>query len=88
MRGAQRKRHREGTALPQGTPHGDGSPVEFHQFFDQREPDPRAFVRPSLGAFNAIEAFEHIAQFAGGDADAGIFHRQLHLLLHHALESR
>ena len=66
----------ECAALAHYALHADRSAVKFDQFLHQRQADTGAFMCASPAALNAMEALEHARQFFGGNANAGIAHRQ------------
>ena len=81
---AARNRHRECAAGANGALHPHTAAVQLDQFLNQRQSDPRAFVRPGRGALDAMEAFEHPLAMLFGDSHARVadpqFHRAVHRL--------
>src|SRR6185369_949705 len=63
MRPAQRNGNRKCAAMSIDAIHAHRSTVDFHQFHDQRQANPGAFMTPPAGAFDAVKAVEDSRQF-------------------------
>src|SRR5580693_10090371 len=74
--------HRECAAGTHGALHLHTSAMQFDQFLNQCQADPRAFVRPSSGALDAMEAFEHSLAMLLRDSDARVADTQFHYAVH------
>src|SRR5580698_8134777 len=70
--------NRECAAGAHGALHPHISAMQFDQFLNQCQSDPRAFVRPSSGALDAMEAFEHPFAMLLRDSDARVANPQFH----------
>ena len=55
----QRNRHDECAALTDCALHSHVAAMQFDQFLNERQSDPRAFVRPGLSALDPMKALEH-----------------------------
>ena len=53
--------------------HADAAMVQFHQFFDQRQPDAAAPGIFGLSVAGLVEAVEDMGQVGSGDAGTGVF---------------
>ena len=49
--------------------------MQLDELLDQRQPDAAALVRARAGVLDAVEPLEQAGHLAGGDADAGVGHR-------------
>ena len=49
--------------------------LQVCQFAHQSKANAGTFMGSATLTFDTVEAFEHVRQLAGGDADAGVAHR-------------
>ena len=81
---AARNRHRERAADANGALHPHTAAVQFHQFLNQRQSDPCAFVGPGLGALDAVKALEHLLEMLLGYSHACVADLQFHCAVYEA----
>src|SRR4029434_10593075 len=55
----------------------DRAAMEFHQLLHQGKADPRSVVRAAVSSGDAMKALEHLGQFLGRNAGAGVAHAEL-----------
>src|SRR5690348_6915341 len=76
---AYRQREGESGSLARRALEVDLAPVQLDELPGQREPEPRALGLARVVAPDLAELLEHEPLVLGGDADAGVAHRDLDL---------
>ena len=51
--------------------------MQSHEFLNQREPDPGAFMGSAANSFEAVKSFEDFSLLIFGNSQARIFNPQL-----------
>ena len=77
VRRARGMRDGERAALARALSTADRAAVQLDQLLHQRQADAGALVGAAARALDAVEALEDVRQLLGGNAGAGVAHRQL-----------
>src|ERR1700752_2933527 len=85
---AARNRHRKPAAGAHRALHLDPTALQWDQFLDEGESDPRSFMSPGGYMLDAMKALEHLLALVVGNSHAGVADLQFDGIVHQSQRDR